>query len=214
MIVARFRARLPDGVWVGDVSREYPDAEFRLLSGIRAGDTAVELGEVVADDIAALERDIADHGSVIDFETVERTDGRLLARYETTDVDLYGFLSASSVPAEFPVVVCDGWYELDVTGTREEFDAVRAALEASGREYELLSLVHGESDSGLLTDRQAEVLDTALRAGYFETPRECTLADLADRLDVDKSTASRVVRRGQTRVLQRYLTSTDRSAGR
>jgi predicted DNA binding protein len=47
----------------------------------------------------------------------------------------------------------------------------------------------------------------ALRAGYFELPRDCTLADVAATLDIDKSTASRVLRRGQTRIVKWFLTT-------
>jgi hypothetical protein len=50
MIDARFRIELPAGLWVAEVSTAVPDATFRLLSGLRTGDGAVELGEVVTDD--------------------------------------------------------------------------------------------------------------------------------------------------------------------
>jgi len=49
-----------------------------------------------------------------------------------------------------------------------------------------------------------------VREGYFEVPRDCTLAELADEIGVDKSTASGVLRRGEARVLKRFLTGSDR----
>lgn len=58
----------------------------------------------------------------------------------------------------------------------------------------------------LLTDRQREVLDTALREGYFEVPRECTLAEVAETLDIDKSTASEILRRAYARIVKWYIT--------
>jgi predicted DNA binding protein len=97
--------------------------------------------------------------------------------------------------------------EFDLTATQEQFEAFGAALDETGRQYELLSLVHTDEDDDLLTDRQRECLQVALRQGYFEVPRECTLAELADELDVDKSTASETVRRGQARVLEEFLVS-------
>jgi predicted DNA binding protein len=212
MIDARFRIRLPPDTWVREVSESLPTARFRLLSGVRTGETAVELGEVVADDPEAAGRRIADHPSISDYERLEADDERLLGKYETADTGLYEFVERSAVPPEFPVVVRNGWYEFDLTGTREEFDRVRAALEESGREYELLSIVGESASDGLVTDRQRELLDAALREGYFEVPRECTLADLADSTGVDKSTASRVLRRGETEVLRWYLTTVEGSA--
>lgn len=50
MIRARFRLRDPKEDWVGQVSRSFPEAEFRLLSGLRTGETAIELGEVITED--------------------------------------------------------------------------------------------------------------------------------------------------------------------
>jgi len=40
-------------------------------------------------------------------------------------------------------------------------------------------------------------------------PRECTLADVAAALDVDKSTASETIRRGTARVVDRFLLRRD-----
>jgi predicted DNA binding protein len=206
MIDARFRIELPEGTWVAEVSTAVPTATFRLLSGIRTGDRAVELGEVSAEEPAAVGDRIADHPDVHAYERLEVTDERLLARYETTDTGLYEFARRAGVPPEFPIVVRNGRYEFDVTGTRAEFDELRETLEASPLAYELLSIVRTDENGDLLTDRQREFLDAALREGYFEVPRECTLGELAATLDADKSTLSRTLRRGQGRVLRWYLT--------
>ncbi|MGB9951770.1 helix-turn-helix domain-containing protein [Haloarcula marismortui] len=207
VIAARLRIRLPDDIWIADVSQANPSATFRLLSGIRAGATAVELGEVTTDDPATASDAIATHSSVTAYEELERTADRVLAKYETTDTALYEFVAESGLPIEYPVTAENGWYEFDLTGSRTEFDRFRAAIEDAGRQYELLSLVHSTEPSGILTERQRDVLMAALRAGYFELPRDCTLADVAATLDIDKSTASRVLRRGQTRIVKWFLTT-------
>jgi predicted DNA binding protein len=207
VIAARLRIRLPEDIWIADVSQANPQSTFRLLSGIRAATRAVELGEVTTDDPATAGDAIATHPSVTAYEELERTADRVLAKYETTDTDLYEFVAESGLPIEYPVTAENGWYEFDLTGSRAEFDHFRTAIEDAGRQYELLSLVHSTDPSGLLTERQRDVLMAALRAGYFELPRDCTLADLASALDIDKSTASRVLRRGQTRIVKWFLTT-------
>jgi len=210
MIKAEFRIELPAGTWVSEVSQSYPDATFRLLTGLRADDTAIELGEVVTDSPAAVSDAIRDHRAIVAYEELDAADGTLLSRYETTDVALYEFAEGPAIAPEYPVVVRDGWFEFDVTGTREEFERLRDGLDGSGLRFELLSIVGADDDGdGLVTDRQREVLDAALRAGYFEVPRECTLADVAAELDVDTSTASGVLRRGQARIVKSFLTGAD-----
>ena len=57
----------------------------------------------------------------------------------------------------------------------------------------------------LLTDRQREVLATAVRMGYYSVPRECTLADVAKSLDVDKSSVSTTLRRGEAKLVKSSL---------
>jgi predicted DNA binding protein len=47
-----------------------------------------------------------------------------------------------------------------------------------------------------LTGRQRAVLISALDAGYFEIPREASLEDLADELDISPNAASERLRRG------------------
>ncbi len=206
MITASVRIRLPEGFWVADVSQSFPNATFRLLSGVRTGETAIELGEIRGDEPKAAADAVSAHSSIIDYEQLEVTEDRSLAKYETTDTEMYAFIEQSELPPEFPIEVRDGWYRLDFTGTREEFDRLRVGLETAGVPYELRSLVEANESDGLLTPRQKEVLEAAVREGYFEVPRECSLDELASTLDIDKSTASTILRRGESRILKWFLT--------
>lgn len=206
MIKAQFGMALPGDPWITTLSESFPDATFRLLTGLPVEDGAVELGEVVADDAAAAAAAVRDHPDVVDYEQLFVGERRALAQYRSTDEGLYEFLAESSFPPEFPIVVEDGRVEFELTTTREQLEEVRAALDASPLEYELLSVVATADPDALLTDRQRELLDAAVRRGYFEVPRECTLADLAAAVGVDKSTASGVLRRGEGRIVKSFLT--------
>jgi len=205
VIRARFRLALREGMWVTAVSTRFPDATLRLLTGVPMGDRALELGEVRADDPAPVVEAIRSHPDISDYEALWTGDGRTIAQYEAVEQGLYEFLWASSLPPEFPIVVEDGVMEFDLTATRAGFDAFGETLEANGHDYELLSVVHATEGEGPLTARQRECVTTALRLGYFEVPRRATLAEVADALDIDKSTASETIRRGTARVMERFL---------
>jgi predicted DNA binding protein len=209
MISAQFNIQLPEGLWVAELSREYPAAEFRLLSGYELDDRAVELGEVVADSTEAVTEAMRTHPDIVAYELLESEPGRALAKYETTGTDLYGFAEISGLTIEFPVEVQNGWYRFDLTGTREELEELRSVLEASPLSYELESLVTRTDTDRLLTERQRELLEAAVREGYFAVPRQCTLAELADSVDADKSTVSTVIRRGEARLVKWYLSGPD-----
>lgn len=213
MMKARFDIELPPGTWMDEVSRAFPATSFRLLTGIAVDDGAVELGEVVGGDVSAVTDAFTDHPDVVEWERLYADDERALARYRTTERSLYGFLRCLSLPPEFPVVVRDGWFEFEVTGTREQVRGFRSELEESGWPHEVLAVVASADREHLLTARQRELLDAAVAKGYFEVPRECTLADLAAAADVDTSTASGILRRGEARIVKWFLTGAGGDAG-
>jgi predicted DNA binding protein len=205
MIRARFRLDLPEGLWVGEVSRTHPDATLRLLTGVPLDDRSLELGEVRGPDPRAVADDIRAHPAVPDYDLLYADGERALARYETTEQALFDFLGGSSLPPEFPLTVAAGVMEFTVTATRAQFERLGDRLDAGDRRYELLSVVHAGSREGVLTARQRECLEVALRKGYFEVPRDCTLAAVAAALDVDTSTASETLRRGSARILDWFF---------
>lgn len=207
VVSALFLLDLPEEMWVRTVSERFPDATFRLLAGIRTEDGATELGEVRTDETEAVEMAIREQPAITHYERLESADGRLLAKYVSIQTGLYEFLESMGFPPQFPATVRGGRYELSLTGTPAEFARVRDQLDEVGYPYELLSkTTRGGGAETLLTDRQEEVLSAALRRGYLDVPRRCTLAELADHLGVDKSSVSETLRRGQTRLTAWFLT--------
>ena len=205
VISAKFRIQLPPEARIAEISTRFPEATFRLLTGYRMDDRAVELGEVRTDSPEEVVEAASSHPTVLRYELLESEDDRLLAKYESSELDLYEFVEQSTIPIEFPVEVRDGWFEFDLTGTREELDQLREFLDASSLPYELESLVSTRGTDTLVTDRQRELLVAAFRGGYFEVPRECTLTDVATTVGIDKSTASTILRRGEARLVAWFL---------
>ena len=60
-------------------------------------------------------------------------------------------------------------------------------------------------ESGLLSDRQLEVLRAALELGWYEVPRRITLADLAKHLDLGRSTVSEHLVRAEAAMIRQLL---------
>lgn len=58
-----------------------------------------------------------------------------------------------------------------------------------------------------LTDRQRAALETAVSTGYYEVPREGTVADVAAALDCATSTAGELLRKAEAAVVERAVES-------
>jgi predicted DNA binding protein len=73
-----------------------------------------------------------------------------------------------------------------------------------------------EDDEGMtqfgVTDPQREVLILALDRGYYTVPRDASLSDLADELDISSQAASERLRRGTQTLVDNTLGAPARSA--
>lgn len=56
-----------------------------------------------------------------------------------------------------------------------------------------------------LTRRQHETMSVAADAGYYEVPRESSLDEVADRLDCSESTASTLLGRAESQMVERLV---------
>ncbi|OLZ41715.1 DNA-binding protein [Natrinema saccharevitans] len=77
-------------------------------------------------------------------------------------------------------------------------------------------LEHSESAMSLLegcrslTETERETFEVASREGYYETPRETTLEELADHFDISKTAVSMNLRRSERKVLEAAMGAIDR----
>lgn len=85
--------------------------------------------------------------------------------------------------------------------------AMQAAFTAIPPEIDVSLVRTGEYEDdsnrtwSALTDRQREVLDTALRVGYYRVPREATHRNIADELDLAPATVSEHLQRIEAKVM-------------
>jgi len=89
----------------------------------------------------------------------------------------------------------------DALGTVPDlFDGVDAELESTGSYF-----ADADGVFSSLTERQREALTTAVELGYYETPREATLADLGGALDVDPGTVGKHLRAVESKVFAEFV---------
>jgi predicted DNA binding protein len=109
-----------------------------------------------------------------------------------------------------PVVYTDtGAAVFEVLGDPDDLRALLDGLPAS---VETTVERLGEYDrrrapETVLTDRQREVVVTATELGYYDVPRDATVADVAAELDITDSTVSAHLRKAEAAVMGEVLPS-------
>jgi hypothetical protein len=95
------------------------------------------------------------------------------------------------------------------TASRESLSELGTALERFGIGFDLLSITRSVDTRSLLTDDQYDLLAAAVERGYYDTPRRCTLTDLADAVGLATSTTTETLHRAEGTVLKRFVGDDD-----
>ncbi len=205
MPTAKLHITLPEEVWISEVSTAHPDAEFRVLAAFPAEETGVGLLEITSSDLPAVVGAMDDREDIVRLDLQQASEETALVEFETTAPLLLFSVQESGLPLELPFTIRDGVAEVELTASRDRLSAFTAQLEAFGMSFDVeyvRELVNSES---LLTDRQRELLHTAVEEGYYDTPRECSLTELADTAGVAKSTASETLHRVEEKIVKEYV---------
>jgi len=131
--------------------------------------------------------------------------------YEPTDLTrrMLDQRRESEVMMEMPYDVAeDGSLDITFVGDRGAFGG---AMPMDSDAYTIEVLETGDHSPqiddlfGTLTARQQEILDTAVRLGYYENPREATHADVADAVDASPSTVGEHLRKIEASVFSQFV---------
>ena len=195
-----------------ELSEKFPDLTIRewYLSDCQvleiSSDTAPEdefLAEI--DDIGTiLHRSRSDEG----LHVVTKA---CLCPVENTIVDRFESYNCLYQP---PTVHRDGWEEYsliafdgddiralhdDLTADREIEIVSKTGLEESELPHSMLTPI--DRLFGELTDRQLAALQLALENGYYNQPRGCSIADLAEQTTVARATFEEHLRKAENKLL-------------
>ena len=198
-----------ESLWRVDHATGPPDA----LSAI---ETAFLTADYYADCLAT-----ADCGATSTTQVLEHTDDTLV---------LYSYWERTPVCTSVPHLALDRLGDGVLFETRHEerqytwriihsgdgsvrafFDDLEDAV-GDCAEMEIVRLTDASTanaavaaDPGGLPPNQREALEAAVEHGYYETPREVDVGDLADRLDVPRSTLTYRLRRAESHLAKQFV---------
>ncbi|ELY61541.1 helix-turn-helix domain-containing protein [Natronococcus jeotgali] len=221
MLTARVSVQY-DGDWTAEVAKHDVFGEF-IASTFR-NNRYVGMLAIESQDCDAVRKIISSH------ETVETID--LVEQYETSEgrcaatMLLRGRLNEVT---PLQALMYDGYLPLGPTqliNGRECFDLLLDDRDELSKAIDLLSdfgsvrveritqdfrreIIPSRSEwQELLSSippRQREILNTAVERGYFEIPRQVTLEEIAEEMDITKTTASNHLRKVEQQLIKFVL---------
>jgi predicted DNA binding protein len=205
MPTAKLELTVPERIWLGRVTRDHPDTVIRILAAIPDGVSGVGLVEVEGPGTDAVLQVMREEEDITTLEVLQHGADDALVQFETADPLLLLPARDSGVPLEMPFDVVNGTVRWEVTARTEQLSRLGEQLDAFGISFTVV-YVRQESERGqLLTDRQQDLLEAAVDAGYYDTPRDSSLTELADRMGIAKSTCSSTLHRAEETVVKEYV---------
>ncbi|MFD1634996.1 helix-turn-helix domain-containing protein [Haloplanus ruber] len=206
MPYAKLTIDLPSAIWIGEISRSFPSTTFRVLSAVPSGDAGFGLLEIESAEMPDVLDALEDRSGISSLELMQQTDDTVIVQFETSEPLLLLSIQESGAPIELPVTIRDGEAVIELTASRDRLSEFGRQLDAFGMSYTLNRVYDATESPNLLTDGQQELLVTAVEMGYYDTPRESTLTDVAEAADLAKSTASVTLHRAEERVIKEFVT--------
>ena len=199
------RIRCPDN-WVNEISQKY-DIPIRLLGckpfGENGGRSLIEIEDTDGTD--ALLKDIANHPTICHLDVFPAKDGRILGRVATEKCYACKLLTGSDCFLTSAVTLPGGWTKWTLVSPAEAgVSQLIGNMKEAGFDVEIVRKTEVEKEY-VLTERQREIIETAFREGYYDQPRRTTIRTLSETLGVSPSTISEILKRGEKKIVQRFL---------
>jgi len=212
-----------EGDWTADLSRF--DVSGVFLASTFVGDKYLGLLSVETTELDGVVATIESHPSVQSVDVVEqyteasdRLSATLLIRETRTNeptpaqiLHQAGYLPFGQTQLREGVEYFDLLLEShdqlsEVVGKLEDCGSVSLEAVSQDLSWEVVpSLGEWQQIFDTIPDRQLKVLDLAVEKGYYEIPRGVTLQELADEMDVTKTTASHQLRRVEGKVMRFFV---------
>lgn len=206
MPFARLTITIPESVWLGEISQTYPQTRFRVIAAMSHGPTGVTQTEIVGADSESICKAIRGLESETNLTVFDRKVEMCRIQVETTGPLLLTPLYECGVPPEMPFEIRGGKMTLKVTASRRTLSALKEKFNEFDMEVTVERIQQETLTDPLLTERQQCLLDKAITRGYYNTPRQTTLSNIAEDLNMAKSTCSEILHRAEERIIKEYST--------
>jgi len=209
MPTGQFTIAIPEDIWIGDLSREYARAVFEILTVFPQEAGGVALAELTAGDPEGIVDAMQEYEAVATVDVLQRTPETALIQFETTEPILLLPVQKAGTPLDLPFSIRDGNVDWEITATHDRLSTLVDQLREFDIDFDVRSMVYEVDTTQLLTEQQARIVRRAIETGYYDTPRESTLTELADDLGLAKSTCSETLHRAEGKIIKQFALDLD-----
>ncbi len=204
---ARLELTLPENMWIGELTRQYSDSTFEILAALPDKGDGVAMTEITSEQLDDLLTDMEGYDEVTSLDVLNKTDDRALVQFETSLPLLILAARDSGVPLELPFTLSNGRAVWELKASSDRLAMLSNQLEQFGISFTVDYIQYNVEDNPLLTPAQQDIIQKALEMGYYDTPRQCSLTDLAEEMDRAKSTVSETLHRAEEKIIKDFAES-------
>lgn len=201
---ARLKVKPPGGP--AELSTMFPEDEYRFLASRYGEDEVTTFFEAETQNQEAVIQFIDESSGISSYEVLHVDEHGLVIELVTpwTPAPVRTALDAGVLPDD-PMDIRDGWVIAEITTSQERLSRFKDEMENAGLTYEVEWVTQSRDPTELLTGRQQRVITEALKHGYYDSPRGCSLTELATSLSTSKSTVSGVLHRAEGRIIKEFI---------
>ncbi len=218
MPVVRMAITPPEESYLTELPVDSPTTSVRILALCDLGTHSRGILEIrpPGDELQSVVRFLESREAIVSGEVLYAGTDIGLIQYTTWEPIVYfAALEAGATPV-FPVEVRNGQLLIEGLMSYNRLSRFEEALEAIDASCDI-RLIKQSSNvdtikqsfdvDDLLTARQQQFILEAIEHGYYDTPRQCTLTELAESLDVTKGAASSLLHRAEERIVKEFVAS-------
>lgn len=191
-----------------EFSLNHPNDELRIFASRQTENGLTVLVEVNTGDATELFGLLEDASEIKTYEVLRSNEHGVLVQIEATEHPSRAAARAVGMLPQYPMILRNGWQTIETITSWDRLSQLKAEFEQADVAFEVLSVNQSVEMTGLLTDRQLQVMTEAITRGYYNSPRECSLTDLADALDVNPSAVSGILHRAEEKIIKAFAAET------
>jgi hypothetical protein len=161
---------VPGSVWIGEVSRAYPETGFRVLAATTCSPSGVVQLEIHSAEYDSICGEIRGYNSVTELTVFETNAECCRIQVETTVPLLLMAIEGSGVPLETPFEIRNGRMELEAMLPQHRLSTLSDQFERFDIDFTVDEIRQDDETDALLTERQRWLVEEAVDQGYYDTP--------------------------------------------